>query len=75
MNQKKAKALRKGIGFHPADKRQYDSDKPSHRVGRDMQGKPTLHVVTGTIRCTAARQQYQKVKRTSGLAARVLGGA
>lgn len=75
MNQKKAKALRRGVGFHPAAIRQYEHDKPSQQIGRDLKGNPALVVVTGTIRSTGTRQQYQNAKRTPGLAARLVGAA
>lgn len=75
MNQKKAKALRRGIGFHPAAPRQYEADEPSYRQSLGLNGKMQLSRTPGTIRSTGVRQQYQKAKRTPGLAARLLGGA
>lgn len=75
MNQKKAKALRKGLGYHPAHPRDYEADKPTYRRSMGVNGQPTLHAVVGTIRATGLRRQYQTVKRNPALAARVLGGA
>lgn len=70
----KAKALRKALGFHPGDKREYTMGANSFRLGplgRD--GKPQPVAITGTIRCSSnARGQYQKVKRAPVLTAAVL---
>lgn len=61
MNQKKAKALRRGLGYHPADKREYESVATSRRVP------------AGTILSNGLRRQYQSVKRNPALAAAVTG--
>lgn len=68
MNQKKSKQLRRSLGFHPAHPRQYESDRPGTRIGRDMQGKPAVIAVPGTVKATGSRREYQNVKRTPGMA-------
>jgi hypothetical protein len=68
----KAKILRGKLGFHPGKEREYDTGKPSQKIHMDVQGKPQLHVVTGTIKCTGARRSYQAVKRNKTLTTAVL---
>jgi hypothetical protein len=75
MNGKKARALRRAVGFHPADVRQVQTGKPIHKRGKDIAGKQTLFTYSGTVTSTGARQQYQKAKRTPGLLNRLFGGA
>ena len=73
MNLKKAKALRKGLGYHPAHPREYEADAPNYRQAIGMDGKKQLKVTPGTIRSTGLRRQYQTVKRNAALAAAVTG--
>lgn len=68
----KAKALRKALGFQPGVQREYDMGKQSQRIHMDVQGKPQVHVVTGTIKCTGTRNSYQTVKRSAALTRMVL---
>lgn len=70
----KAKALRKALGFHPGDKREYTMWANSYRLGPlGANGKPQPVAITGTIRCTSsARGQYKKVKRSPVLTEAVL---
>jgi hypothetical protein len=75
MNGKKSRALRRAVGFHPADRREVKTGKPIHKLGKDVAGKQTLITYSGTVTSTGARQQYQKAKRTPGLLNRLLGGA
>lgn len=75
MNGKKAKTLRRALGFHPNQPREYDAGKSSQRVYMDVQGKPQVRVVTGTIKATGLRRSYQAVKRNSVLTAAVLRAA
>lgn len=83
MNQKKAKSLRRALGFHPAAPRDYDTGQAKRKIvmGADgkpqmsPEGKPQLYVVTGTIKATGARRSYQAVKRNPVLTRHVLGAA
>lgn len=70
----KAKALRKALGFHPGEKREYAMGANSYRLGHfGANGKPQPVAITGTISCSSiARSQYQKVKRAPVLTAAVL---
>lgn len=57
----KAKALRKALGFHPGDEREYTGTKNSFLFGQ-----------VGSARVLGARSQYQAVKRAPVLTAAVL---
>jgi hypothetical protein len=75
MNGKKAKTLRKALGFHPGKEREYATGKPSFRLGNAIgqDGKRLPFAVTGTIKCTTgARSSYQIVKRDPALTRMVL---
>lgn len=58
MNSKKAKALRKKVGFHPSDDRFYDA--LHNRVNRK-----TNERMAGTIVSTGTRREYLQVKRSA----------
>jgi len=75
MNGKKAKSLRRALGFHPATPREYEHDKPSQKVAIGTDGKPQVYVVTGTIKTTGSRRSYQAVKRNPVLTDAVLRAA
>lgn len=62
MNGRTAKALRKALGFHPADEREY-------RVTG-----ATRHFL-GHVTATGARRNYQTVKASRALTAAVLRAA
>lgn len=70
----KAKALRKALGFHPGEKREYTMGQNSFRLGPlGSNGKPQPVAITGTIRCdSTTRGQYQAVKRYPVLTEAVL---
>ena len=55
MNLKKAKKMRKAVGFHPADKREYKSE--FRKVGTSL--------LQGTIRASGLRRAYQAAKQTA----------
>ena len=57
----KAKALRKALGFHPKDEREYTGIRKSFLFGQ-----------SGTAIAQGSRGQYQKVKRAPILTAAVL---
>lgn len=57
MNGKKAKALRKALGFHPAAERTYTGGEPTPVIFGIGSGPLTTRIAEG------ARRQYQAVKR------------
>ena len=71
MNNKRAKKLRKLIGYHPNQPRTYDYGKA--RVLKDRIDGTVLGGLADTIRLTnCKRGEYQRVKR-SGVARILLG--
>jgi len=52
MNEKKAKAIRKQVGFHPADPRGYKGGNNSKKAGS-----------TGTLAATGSRAVYKQAKK------------
>lgn len=64
MNGRKAKALRKALGFHPSAEREYS-----------VQKTPLWNLFTGHVTNTGKRSTYQKIKRTPGLINAVLSAA
>jgi len=54
MNEKKAKAIRKQVGFHPADPRGYKGGNNSKKAGS-----------TGTLAATGSRAVYNQAKKLS----------
>lgn len=65
MNSKQAKRLRKLVGFHPSESRDYapleHTRKPTY--GADAEGKPAITGYNVTISSTDARSRYQANKR------------
>jgi len=66
MNGKKAKSLRKALGFHPSEPRTYTGGAPTPGVFGIGSGPVTTQIAEG------ARRQYQAVKRR-GMTNHVLG--
>jgi len=54
VNEKKAKAIRKQVGFHPADARGYKDSSNSRQAGS-----------TGTVAATGSRAVYNQAKKLS----------
>lgn len=54
----KAKALRRVVGFHPADRVDYSMDTVKHIK---FNGNP--FPIVGTIRAVGKRREYQDAKR------------
>ena len=52
MNEKKAKAIRKQVGFHPTDSRGYKDGNNSRLAGS-----------TGTVKATGSRGTYIQAKK------------
>lgn len=73
----KAKALRKALGFHPGQPREYSEGKPGVRLSNDLtpEGKRIPFAITGTLKATGARRSYQAVKRNRVLTTAVLRAA
>lgn len=72
----KAKALRKALAFHPGQPREYDTGKPSVRLGNlAPDGNRRPFAITGTIKATGLRRSYQAVKRNPVLTAALLRAA
>ena len=63
MNEKKAKALRKSVRFHPAAPREYQSDRP-HMKPLMVSGVMRMVTVPGTLLATGPRRRYQDAKRS-----------
>jgi len=52
MNEKKAKAIRKQVGYHPTDPRGYSENKNSRKAGS-----------TGTVTAKGSRGTYNQAKK------------
>ena len=74
MRGKLAKAIRRAIGFMACDQRQYDMGNAKSKVAVSIDGKRSLYDVTGTIKSTGKRRDYQIVKRT-GIYKHILGAS
>lgn len=72
MNQKKARALRRAIGFKPRARREYE-ETPVYAKLRNVNGVMRQAPITGAITATGPRREYQAIKRTRGMAEKVLG--
>lgn len=71
INQKKAKALRRALGFRVGQDPQYSCDGMIEKFSKNLRGDFSKFQVFGTIRSTGARRTYQNVKR-QGLANHIL---
>lgn len=72
MNGKKAKALRRALGFAPGEDRSYGGSQPRYVAEMTTTGRVVSRTIPGTKMSQGTRNAYQKVKRNHVLTSAVL---